>query len=131
MHHDTSGNKNGNYEFKKGLQIIFFDKYGIENQRITADYGLQRAKDNIIELRKNVVITLSNGSIIKTEEFFYDQANKKYYNTVPITFEMKDGRGNFQGSSFTSDSDFNNIKAENMTGFYIPSNSGAFPSFGN
>lgn len=131
IYHDTAGNRNSNYEFKKGLQIIFYDANGKESQRIKSDYGIQRSKENIIEFRKNVVITMANGSIIKTEEFFYDQTNKQYYNTVPITFEMKDGRGNFQGTSFTSDDAFNNIKAENMTGFYIPSNGSAFPSFGN
>lgn len=131
IYHDTTGNQNGDYEFPKGLQIIFFDANTIESQRIKSDYGLQRAKDNVIEFRRNVVITMANGSIIKTEEFFYDQDKKTYYNTVPITFEMKDGRGNFQGTSFTSDSDFNNIKADNMTGFYVPSDNSQFPSFGN
>lgn len=131
IYHDTSHNRNSNYEFQKGLQIIFYDNNGIESQRIKSDYGIQRSQDNIIEFRKNVVITMANGSIIRTEEFFYDQTNKKYYNTVPITFEMKDGRGNFQGTSFTSDADFNNIKSENNQGYYIPSNGSLFPSFGN
>ncbi|WP_241789288.1 LPS export ABC transporter periplasmic protein LptC [Sphingobacterium rhinopitheci] len=131
IYHDTTQNKNSNYEFQKGIQIIFYDKNGIESQRIKSDYGLQRAKEQIIEFKKNVVITMANGSIIRTEEFFYDQANKRYYNSVPITFEMKDGRGNFQGTSFTSDDSFNNIKAENMNGFYVPSSTSMFPSFGN
>lgn len=130
IYHDTSGNRNSNYEFKKGLQIIFYDKDGVESQRIKSDYGIQRAKEELIEFKKNVVITMATGSIIRTEEFIFDQANKRYYNNVPITFEMKDGRGNFQGTSFTSDSDFNNIKAENMAGYYIPSNQSAFPTFG-
>lgn len=130
IYHDTTQNTNSNYEFQKGIQIIFYDKSGIESQRIKSDYGLQRAKEEIIEFKKNVVITMANGSIIRTEEFFYDQANKKYYNSVPITFEMKDGRGNFQGTSFTSDDSFNNIKAENMNGFYVPSSTSMFPSFG-
>lgn len=131
IYHDTTGNKNSNHEFKKGIQIIFYDAEGTESQRIKSDYGIQRTKENIIEFRKNVVITMANGSIVKTEEFFYDQNNKTYYNTLPITFEMKDGRGNFQGTSFISDADFNNIKAENMSGYYITRNNSAFPSFGN
>jgi len=131
IYHDTTANKNSNYEFQKGVQIIFFDANGAESQRITSDYGIQRAKENLIEFKKNVIITLANGSIIKTEEFIFDQENKKYYNAVPITFEMKDGRGNFQGTSFTSDTDFNLIKVENNQGFYIPSSGSPFPSFGN
>jgi len=130
IYHDTTNNRNNNYEFQKGLQIMMYDKDGVESQRIKSDYGIQHAKEEIIEFKKNVVITMANGSIIKTEEFIYDQKNKKYYNHVPITFEMKDGRGNFQGTSFTSDSDFNNIKAENMHGYYIPSSQSPFPTFG-
>lgn len=131
IYHDTTKNRNSNYEFQKGIQIIFYNANGDESQRIKANYGINRTKEQLIEFRKNVVITMANGSIIKTEEFIFDQANNKYYNSVPITFEMKDGRGNFQGTSFTSDANFNNIKAESMTGFYVPSNQGAFPSFGN
>lgn len=130
VYHDTTGNRNSNYEFQKGLQIVFYDSTVNESQRIKSDYGIQRTKEDIIEFRKNVVITLADGSLIKTEEFIYDQANKRYYNHVPITFEMKDGRGNFQGTSFTSDEDFKLIKAENMRGYYIPSQGSAFPTFG-
>lgn len=130
VYHDTTDNKNNNYEFQKGLQIIFYDSTLNESQRIKSDYGIQRTKEELIEFRKNVIITLADGSLIKTEEFIYDQANKRYYNNVPITFEMKDGRGNFQGTSFTSDEDFKLIKAENMQGYYIPSQGSTLPSFG-
>lgn len=131
IYHDTTKNRNSNYEFQKGIQIIFYDADGVESQRIKANYGINRTKEELIEFRKNVVITMANGSIIKTEEFIFDQANNKYFNSVPITFEMKDGRGNFQGTSFTSDANFNNIKAESMTGYYVPSNQSAFPALGN
>ncbi len=131
VYHDTTGNKNSNYEFQKGVQIIFYDAMGRESQRIRSDYGKQRILDGITEFKKNVVVNMSDGSIIKTEELFYDEKQKTYYNSVPITFEFKDARGNLQATSFTSDTEFRNINGQNMTGFYIPSSTSQLPTFGN
>ena len=131
VYHDTSGNRNSNYEFPKGVKIIFYDKDGTESQRITSDYGIQRTLEGITEFKKNVVVNMTDGSIIKTEELFYDENKKIYYNNAPITFEFKDARGNLQATSFTSDLDFRNVQGQNMTGFYIPSNTSVLPSFGH
>ena len=130
IYHDTTQGRNNNYEFEKGLQIIFYDVDGNETQRIKSDYGLQRSQDGITEFRKNVVINMSDGSVIKSEEIYYDENQKIYYNTVPITMDFKDARGSLQATSFKSDTDFRNIQGENMTGFYIPTNSNTIPSIG-
>ncbi len=131
VYHDTTGNKNSNYEFQKGILIIFYDSEGKESQRIKSDYGKQRVLDGITEFKKNVVVNMSDGSVIKTEELYYDEKKKIYYNEVPISFEFKDARGNLQATSFTSDTEFRNINGQNMTGFYISSGNSLLPSFGN
>ncbi len=125
IYHDSTGN----YEFQKGLQIIFFDTEGKETQRIKSDYGVQRSTVGITEFRKNVVINMADGSVIKTEELFYDENKKEYYNSVPIFMEFTDSRGNIQATSFRSDVDFKNIRGESMTGFTIPG-SDQVPTFG-
>ncbi len=130
IYHDTTQGKNNNYEFEKGLQIIFYDALGKETQRIKSDYGIQRSVEGITEFKKNVVINMADGSIIKSEEIFYDENQKIYYNSVPITMDFKDARGSLQAMSFRSDTEFKNIEGENMTGFFIPSNSSQMPSFG-
>lgn len=130
IYHDTTQGKNNNYEFEKGLQIIFYDADGKETQRIKSDYGKQRSKEGITEFRKNVVINMADGSVIKSEEIFYDENQKIYYNSVPITMDFRDARGSMQATSFKSDTDFKNIQGENMTGFYIPSNNSQIPAFG-
>lgn len=119
------------YEFQKGVLIRFFDEEATESQRIRSDYALQKVEEGLTEFRKNVVLTMADGSIIKTEELFYDEKKQIYYNTLPITFEMKDGRGSFQATSFISDANFKKIDGQNMTGYYIPSDDQQFPSFGN
>jgi len=119
----------GLYEFQKGVQIRFFEPDGSEARRIRADYAIQRNYEGLTEFRKNVVITMADGSVIKTEELFHDENKQIYYNTVPISFDMKDGRGAFQASSFTSDTDLRDVKGESVTGFIIP-NEEHMPAFG-
>ncbi len=119
------------YEFQKGVLIRFFDEEGKESQRIRSDYAVQKVNEELIEFRKNVVVNMVDGSIIKTEELFLDQKKSIYYNTVPITFDFKDERGSLQATSFISDTDFKKIDGQNMTGFYIPSSGQQLPSFGN
>ena len=121
----------GDIEFPKGVLIVFYGLDKKETQRIKSDYGLQRAKDGIVEFRRNVVITRIDGSVAKTEELFYDEKNARFYNTVPIVFDFKDNTGSTQASSFESNSDFTDIKLQNHTGYRISTGSTPFPSFGN
>lgn len=121
----------GIYEFKKGVLIIMFDALGKESQRIKADQAVQRINEGLTEFRKNVVVNMADGSVIKTEELFYDEKKSIYYNSVPITMEFKDQRGNLQATSFISDLNFENIDGKNMTGFFIPESNSGFPVFGN
>lgn len=107
------------YEFQKGITIIFYDENLQETQRITADYAIQKEKEELTEFRRNVVITRADGSIIKTEELIHDQKANTFYNHAPIEAYFKDGRGNFMGSSFHSDGNFEDIQVQNSTGLYI------------
>src|SRR5690606_24059473 len=103
----------------KGVTIILFDENGVETQRITADYAIQKETEELTEFRRNVVITRADGSIIKTEELIHDQKANTFYNNVPIEAYFKDGRGNFMGSSFHADGNFENIEVQNSTGLYL------------
>lgn len=107
------------YEFQKGVTIVFYDENRAETQRITSDYAVQKEVQELIEFRGNVVITRADGSVIKTEELIHDQKANTFYNHVPIEAHFKDGRGNFMGTSFTSDATFEDIEVQNATGLYL------------
>lgn len=104
------------YEFQKGLTIYFFDEQGVETQRITSDYAIRRELEEIVEFRKNVVITRADGVQIKTEELIHNERENTFYNQSPIAGYSKDGRNTFQGASFSADGDFKNIEVQNTTG---------------
>ncbi len=129
QYHDSA--RVGNMEFQKGLLLIFYGPDGKESQRITSNYGILKQQEGITEFRKNVVITLANGSILNTEELIHDDKQKKYYGSQPISAIFTDGRGNMQGTSFTSDLDFNMIEWTNGTGLIYMQNSSGFPGLGN
>lgn len=107
------------YEFQKGVTIVLFDENGVETQRITSDYAIQKETEELTEFRRNVVITRADGSVIKTEELIHDQKENTFYNHVPIQAFFKDGRGDFMGSSFHADGNFENIEVQNSTGLYL------------
>ncbi|MGE8379575.1 MAG: LPS export ABC transporter periplasmic protein LptC, partial [Sphingobacterium sp.] len=82
------------------IKIIFYDDKLKETQRITSDYAIRKEKEKITVFTKNVVVTMADGSIMKTEEIVYDEGakdpNKTFYNNVPVQAFFKDQRGNLQ-----------------------------------
>ena len=68
VYHDSTGN----YEFKKGVLIIFYDDQAKEMQRVTSKYAMQKPSENLTEFRDNVVITKVDVTVIKTEELIND-----------------------------------------------------------
>ncbi|MCL7989392.1 LPS export ABC transporter periplasmic protein LptC [Sphingobacterium sp. lm-10] len=126
VYHDSTDNS----EFKKGVEIIFYDENLRETQRIKSNYALLRQSEQLTEFRDNVVVTKADGSVIKTEELFYDEKNQRYYNTVPIIFFFSDERGNQAATSFSADANFTRIDMVSPTGYYISRDNSLFPSTG-
>lgn len=124
--HDSTDNS----EFQKGVEIVFYDEDLKETQRITSNYALLRQSEQLTEFRDNVVITKSDGSVIKTEELFYDEKNQRYYNTVPIIFFFSDERGNQAATSFSADANFVRIDMQSPTGYWITRDNNLFPTSG-
>lgn len=115
IYHDSIGNRQSEFVFPIGVQIVFYGNDKKETHRIKSDYGKRNEQTGIVEFKKNVVITRIDGSVINTEELFFDENKDIYYNNVPISFNMKDDMGNGHATSFTSDGKFQRIIGQNMT----------------
>ena len=76
-------------EFPKGLKVVFFDDRRNENT-VTADYGLLYNATNLIDLRDNVVLESSDGSLLRTDQLFWDAENEWLFTERPFTFENQD-----------------------------------------
>lgn len=111
-------------EFQKGVTIVLYDDNGEETQRISSDYARQFEQRGITEFKQNVVVTMASGATIHTEEVIRDENENIYYNHVPLTYYSADRQSNFQGSSFRSDGNFDNIDVENSTFLYASPSGG-------
>ncbi|MGC6423157.1 MAG: LPS export ABC transporter periplasmic protein LptC [Flavobacteriaceae bacterium] len=76
-------------EFPKGLKVVFFDTQRNENT-VTADYGLLYTATNLIDLRKNVVLESHDGSLLKTDQLFWDAENEWLFTERPFEFQNTD-----------------------------------------
>jgi len=103
-------------EMPNGVKIIFYDDKMNLNAKtfsadkhiifiITAGYAVTSNDNNLIELRKNVVITNPVGDVFKTEQLFYDVTKKTIYSKVDCLLTKKDGTV-LDGTGFTSNDTF-------------------------
>ena len=105
-------------EMPKGVKIVFFDENLGEKGSITSDYATRRDKENIIEFRKNVVASNTQGETFKSEELIYDQTTKKLYSTKPVQITMSNGNV-MNGTGFNSN--------ESLYPWHIDQATGTFP----
>lgn len=102
-------------DMPKGVTVIFFDENQKETQRITADQGIRRENEKVIELRKNVVVTTIKGDVFKSEELFYDENKQIFYSNLLVNITKLDGT-NIYGTKFQSDQNFINPVIDQATG---------------
>lgn len=78
--------------FPKGIHVQFYDSLENLVSEIESDYAINREKEKIMEVRKNVVIfDHENAKELNTEVLFWDQKEKKIYNNAFVTIK-EDGR---------------------------------------
>jgi LPS export ABC transporter protein LptC len=61
-------------EFPEGLKVTFLDEFNNENI-VLADFGTLYNSTKIIDLVGNVSLTSSDGSVLNTEQLFWDANN--------------------------------------------------------
>lgn len=102
-------------EMPNGLTVIFYDEYQKESSRITADHGIRRENEQLVELRKNVVVVTDKGDVFKSEELFWDEKKKMFYSNQLVNITKPDGTS-INGTQFRSDQNFDNPVINNATG---------------
>jgi LPS export ABC transporter protein LptC len=100
-------------EFPKGLKVVFFDDQRNENT-VTADYGLLYNATNLIDLRDNVVLESSDGSLLRTDQLFWDAENEWLFTERPFTFENQDY--NLNAIRLDTNKEFSKFQTGKLTG---------------
>ena len=100
-------------EFPEGLKVVFFDAQGKENV-VTADYGLLYTATNLIDLRQNVVLASQDGSILKTDQLFWDAENEWLFTERPFQFQNQDY--DFNAIRLDTNKEFSKFQTGKLTG---------------
>lgn len=114
IHHDVDSPF---YECPKDVLMIFYDKDMKEERRVTSKYGIFNEPKRLVELRHNVVATMADGTVFKSEELFWDDNKRIFYNTMPLTITSKEGDV-IEGNFFEADEHFESRKIDGAHGVY-------------
>lgn len=77
--------------FPKGIHVFFYDSLENLVSEIKSDYAINREKEKMMEVRKNVVIfDHENNKELNTEVLFWDQKKHKIFNNAFVTIKEDD-----------------------------------------
>jgi len=101
-------------EFPKGLKVVFIDDKGDEST-VIANYGIVYKKSNLIAFKGDVQLSKPDGTLLKTEQLFYDQNNSHIFTEKSYTFTSPtlDVKGFF---GFESNKDFTKFHSGDFLG---------------
>ncbi len=100
-------------EFPKGLKVVFFDDAGNENE-VLANYGLLYNDTRLIDLKGNVQLKSHDGSVLTTNQLFWDAENEWLFTEEEFTFQDKDY--NFNALRLDTNKDFTKFQTGNLIG---------------
>ncbi len=101
-------------EMPKGLHAIFYDALGNEDSRLSAAYAINYESKKLIKLTDSVRVFNRKGEELKSEELFWDQANKKIYTNTFVRI-IRNGE-TLRGDGFESNESFTKYRILRPTG---------------
>ena len=110
---DFSNLEYGFNEFPKGVDVTLIGEKG-EKSYVKSDYAITYAKTHIIDLQGNVKITGSDGSVLTTEQLYYDQKNEWFY--TEKKFKFTDKQSFYEGVGVDFSKDFKVFNAQQNHG---------------
>ena len=100
-------------EFPEGVEVVFYSDQGNENL-LLADYGILYDETKLIDLRGNVRLKSYDGSLLTTQQLFWDAQNEWIFTEQPFTFQDKDY--NFNAQRLDANKDFTKFQTGNLIG---------------
>lgn len=99
--------------FPDGVEVVFYSDQGNENL-LLADYGILYDETKLIDLRGNVRLKSYDGSLLTTQQLFWDAQNEWIFTEQPFTFQDKDY--NFNAQRLDANKDFTKFQTGNLIG---------------
>ena len=101
-------------EMNKGVTVIFYDQNQQESSRVKADYAIRRERENIVELKRNVVVTNIKGETFKSDELIWDETKRRFYSNKLVS--ITSNQNVLYGTSFWANEDFSYYEIVQSTG---------------
>ena len=105
-------------EFPEGLKVLFYDDFGNENE-VIADYGILYNDTKLIDLKGNVELKSHEGSILKTDQLFWDAEMEWLFTEEPFTFQDMDY--DFEAFRLDTNKDFTKFQTGALIGTILVS----------
>jgi len=103
------------YEMPIGLEVNFYSDGDSESKsKLTANYGIRKQKQKIMEVRNNVVVINNKGEVLNTEKLIWDENTQKIYSNEFVKIKQKDKI--IYGDGFESDQSFSKYKIFKIKG---------------
>lgn len=110
--------KEGYQLMPKGVKAVFYDKDLKITGTVTADTAYYYSARQVMNLRKNVVITSAKGDVFTSPELNWNMATHEINTFKP--FEIKMANGNIgHGTSLETNEKFDPYTVKNQTGVII------------
>ena len=100
-------------EFPEGLKVVFFDTAGNENE-VIADYGILYDETKLIDLRGNVQLKSYDGSVLSTDQLFWDAQTEWLF--TEKSFKFKDKEYDFDAVRLDTNKDFTKFQTGHLIG---------------
>ena len=100
--------------FPKGIKVFVYNEDLDTIATISSDFAIQNKDEQIVEVRKNVILNNLNQEQLITEKLFWDRENKKIYTDDFVTLRTKNQI--IMGFGFSTDQQFSTYSLSNITG---------------
>lgn len=100
--------------FPKGIKVFVYNENLDTIATISSDFAIQNKDEQIVEVRKNVILNNLNQEQLITEKLFWDRENKKIYTDDFVTLRTKNQI--IMGFGFSTDQQFSTYSLSNITG---------------
>lgn len=101
-------------EFKKGVEVIFYDSLMKQESKMSAEYAIQKETENIVEGRTNVEIINKKGEKLNTEQLFWNQDTRLIYTDKFVKITTADEI--IMGNGLEADQNFTKYKIKSVSG---------------
>ncbi|MES2593416.1 MAG: LPS export ABC transporter periplasmic protein LptC [Bacteroidota bacterium] len=116
------------YEMKKGMDVVFYNQLGKEENKLTANYGIgydneigpnqaaagNQSKMSIMEAKGNVVVVNEKGDKLNTEHLTWNSITKKIYTDEFVKITTKDEV--IWGDGLEANEDFSEYEIKHVKG---------------